>query len=319
MISILKATSAVVLMLPLAVWSCDDRRPDEALGVLARERVVLTATANEIVTKLPVREGSDVTAGTVLVQLKDTLQRSKLEVAQARLAGAEADLERMQAGARDEEFAIAEARVEGARAVYQEAEATVQRNTRLLETGTITEARLDQDIARRNAALAELTSAQEALNELTAGARAEDLRILKAQVRAAEAEVAAERSRLEDLTIRASRDGTLDSLPWNLGDRVPLGSPVAVLLTGDRPYARIYVPETARTGIAVGDAVSIRLDGTEQVFEGHVRWISNEPAFTPYYALNEGQRSRLVYLAEVELPPEAAKLPVGMPVSAILP
>jgi HlyD family secretion protein len=38
-----------------------------------------------------------------------------------------------------------------------------------------------------------------------------------------------------------------------------------------------------------------------------------------YYALNQTQRSRLVYLAEVALPPEAAKLPAGVPVTAALP
>jgi HlyD family secretion protein len=94
---------------------------------------------------------------------------------------------------------------------------------------------------------------------------------------------------------------------------------VAVLLTGDRPHARICIPEPARVRLAVGDPVSIALDGTDAVFEGRLRWISDEPAFTPYYALNREQRSRLVYLAEVDPPPDAAGLPTGVPVTADLP
>ena len=249
----------------------------------------------------------------------DGSDQANLEVARTRLAEAQADLERVRTGPRNQEIAITEARAAGARAVYAEAEATLERDKRLMDSGTITQARLEQVMARRASALAELTGAQQALAELREGARTEDIRIAEAHVAAARAQVTAERTRLEDLTIRASRGGILDSLPWNLGERVPLGSPVAVLLTGDRPHARIYVPEPARAGLDIGDPVSIRLDGTDVVYEGRLRWISNEPAFTPYYALNQEQRSRLVYLAEVALSREAADLPVGVPVTAILP
>lgn len=316
---ITRAVAILALALPLAMQSCDGTSANVALGVLMRERVVLTATANEIITELPVNEGNAVGAGTVLVQLEDNLQRANLAVAEALLEEAEADLSRMRTGAREEEVAIAQAHVEGARAVYDEAQATFERNRRLLETGALTAARLDQDLARRNSARADLTSAEQALAELRSGARPEDIRIAEAKVRAAEAKVSAERTRLEDLTIRASRDGVLDSLPWNLGERVPLGSPVAILLAGDRPYARIYVPEPLRVRLNVGDPVTIVLDGTSESYEGRLRWISQEPAFTPYYALNQEQRSRLVFLAEVELPETARSLPVGVPVSALLP
>lgn len=320
MAPILKAMAVPALLLPMLMQSCEPKDGEVvALGVLMRERVVLTATANAIITELPVAEGHAVAAGDVLVQLENAVQKANLQLASARLSEAEADLQRVRSGARDQEVAIAEARVRGAHAVYEEAETTLDRNRRLLESGTITQARLDQDIARRDTSLAELTSAEQALAEIREGAREEDIQIATAHVEAAHAEVAAERTRLEDLTIRASRDGMLDSLPWNLGERVPFGSPVAVLLTGERPHARIYIPEPARVGLAIGDPVMVRLDGTEAVFEGRLRWISNEPAFTPYYALSQNQRSRLVFLAEVALPPEAAELPVGVPVTATLP
>ena len=65
----------------------------------------------------------------------------------------------------------------------------------------------------------------------------------------------------------------------------------------------------ARARMQVGDTVNIRLDGVDAAYTGTLRWISSDPAFTPYYALNQEQRSRLVYLAEIEMPPEAADLP----------
>ncbi len=319
MLGMIKSTTVAALGLAAVLQSCNGPDTDVALGVLARERISLTATANEIITALPIAEGAPVTVGTVLVQLDDRLAKANLDVALANRAQAQADLDRMESGARAEEIAIAQARVDGARAVYSEAQSTVARNSSLLERGTITQASLDQDIARRNAALADLRSAEQTLLELQAGAREEDIRIAQAQLQAADARVDAEQARLDNLTIAASRDGILDNLPWNLGERVPLGSPVAIILSEGQPFARVYVPEPARAGLKDGDTVQIAVDGITETFAGTVRWISAEPAFTPYYALNQEQRSRLVYLAEIALPPEAGDLPVGLPVTAYLP
>lgn len=319
MLGMIKSTTVAALGLAAVLQSCNGPDTDVALGVLARERISLTATANEIITALPIAEGAPVTVGTVLVQLDDRLAKANLDVALANRAQAQADLDRMESGARAEEIAIAQARVDGARAVYSEAQSTVARNSSLLERGTITQASLDQDIARRNAALADLRSAEQTLLELQAGAREEDIRIAQAQLQAADARVDAEQARLDNLTIAASRDGILDNLPWNLGERVPLGSPVAIILSEGQPFARVYVPEPARADLKDGDTVQIAVDGITETFAGTVRWISAEPAFTPYYALNQEQRSRLVYLAEIALPPEAGDLPVGLPVTAYLP
>lgn len=311
------ATLAAVLVAPLA--GCQGDSSSVALGVLAKERVSLTATASEIVVERPIAEGSAVKVGDVLIRLDDTLQKAGLALAQAKLAQAQADLDKLVDGARREEIAIAQANVEAAQAAFEEASTVLKRDTVLLERGTITEARFDQVVARRDEAQAQLTRATEQLQQLTSGAREEDVRIFQANVDAARASVASEQRKLDNLTVRSSREGVLDSLPWNLGERVSMGSPVAIVLAGDVPFARVYVPEAARTKLSTGDTISVRVDGVDKALEGHVNWISSDPSFTPYYALNQTERSRLMYVAEIALPEEAADLPVGLPAQAILP
>ncbi len=307
-------------LLPLLLLSaCKDDTSNVALGILAKERVSLSATVSEIVTELPVAEGSLVKKGDILVRLDDTIQQANVALTEAQLAQAQADLDKLISGARAEEVAIAQADVQAATAAFDEADGAFRRETLLLDTNTITQARFDQVLARRNETRARLTSAQERLHQLTSGAREEDVRISQAQVSAAQARLAAERGRLANLVIRSSRVGVLDNLPWNLGERVSQGSPVAIILVGEVPFARVYVPEAARVRVAKGDAVSIRIDGLDAPIEGRVRWISNEPSFTPYYALNQTERSRLMYLAEIDLPASAARLSVGVPVQALLP
>jgi HlyD family secretion protein len=290
-----------------------------ALGVLARDRVALTATASEIIVDLPVAEGSIVLAGDTLVQLDPTLQTAKLNLAQAELEKAKATLLKLQVGPREEEIAIAQAKVAGATARLADAEAIYERNARLVENSVVTEAQVANDLALRDSARAELVGAQETLKELQNGTRPEDLAVAEANVRAAEASVDAEQTVLEDLTVVATRDGVLDSLPWNLGERVTTGSPVAVLVTGQTPYARVYVPEPHRVKLKPGHTLEVNVDGLDAPLDGVVRWISDDASFTPYYGLNQDDRTRLVYLAEIDLPTASPDLPAGVPVQVPMP
>lgn len=313
----MKPTLATLVCLFLA--ACNNNTDHIALGTLERDRVAHTATVSEVIVALPLAQGAEVTEGELLVQLDDRQQQAMVAQAQANVAHAEANLEKLRNGAREEEVAAAQARVEGARATLVDAQHSYLRNRDLVARQMVSRAELDRSLANRDSASAALRSAQEQLRELTNGTREEDLRMGAAELDAAQAKLASERKRLADLAVTATRSGVLDSLPWNLGERVTVGSPVAVVLAGEVPYARVYVPEPYRVRVREGDRLTVRVDGLVDSLEGTVRWISNDPAFSPYYALNQEERSRLMYLAEVGLPESAASLPNGVPVQVLLP
>lgn len=303
----------------LFVSACNDPAQGLALGSLERDRISLTATASEVVVSLPVTPGSVVSKGMLLVKLDSTLQAAQVARASAEVAQAQANLEKLRHGAREEEVAAARARVLGAKSALQESTANYTRVLSLKQQRLVSQSELDKARASRDANSANLESAQESLLVLTNGAREEDLRASEAALSAARATLAMENKRLADLTIVATRDGVLDNLPWNLGERVTIGSPLAILLAGKAPYARIYVPEPRRIKLSVGDTLLVHVDGLDTPINGQLRWISSEPAFTPYYALNQEERSRLMYLAEVQLPESEAHLPNGVPAQVELP
>ncbi len=299
--------------------ACSNSYGNIALGTLERERIAHTATINEVVIDLPVIQGTTVTKGTVLVRLDDTLQKAQVTKAQAEVIRAKASLEKLQSGARKEEIADARAKVAGARAELVESRVSYKRTKDMAKRGLASKADLDKSLATRDAIFARLKSAQEQLLVLTNGAREEDLTIAEASLEVANAVLASEIKKLSDLTIVATRDGILDNLPWNLGERVTAGSPVAILLAGKAPFARVYVPEPSRIKIKIGDTLLVHVDGIKKTLSGKLRWIATEPAFTPYYALNQAERSRLMYLAEIQLPDSEARLPNGIPVQVELP
>jgi len=63
----------------------------------------------------------------------------------------------------------------------------------------------------------------------------------------------------------------------------------------------------------------VDVDGIAQPFSGTLRYIAGEASFTPYFALTQRDRSRLAYLAEIDLgEPGALGLPAGVPVEVWL-
>ncbi len=308
----------VLLLFFLA--SCDtDKLRNTALGTLERDRVAHAAAVSEMIAEQPVPQGSMVKKGTLLVRLDDTLQKAQVSKAAAELAQAAANLDKLRNGAQAEEIAAAKAKVTAAQAVLAESEVQHERLSGLVRQNIASKGDLDKALAARDVARANLQATQEELRLLLKGSREEDLRAATAKLEAAAAVLAMERKRLADLRIVAAADGILDELPWQVGERPAAGTPLAVVLAGNAPYARVYVPEPHRAKIKTGDKLTVHVDGLEAPITGQVRWIATEPAFTPYYALNQTERARLMFLAEVQLPESQAQLPVGVPAQVDLP
>jgi HlyD family secretion protein len=74
------------------------------------------------------------------------------------------------------------------------------------------------------------------------------------------------------------------------------------------------VPEQLRVSVTAGTAAVIHVDGLSAPIRGRVRWVSNDAAFTPYYALTERDRSRLSYSAKIDITEQRDRLPDGVPV-----
>ena len=135
----------------------------------------------------------------------------------------------------------------------------------------------------------------------------------EAAAAAARAQAALQAATLDKLNVVAPRAGRVDSLPYKLGDQAPVGAPLAILLVGDAPYARVYVPERMRANVKPGQAARVFVDGRDGSLKGHVRMVRSEASFTPYYALSGDDAERLSYLAEIVLD-QPADLPAGIPV-----
>ena len=298
----------------LVLAACRDDTP-QALGTLEYDRITLPAPAAERIVAIDVHEGDRVRAGQSLLRLEATRTQATTQAVEAEAQRQREALQELEAGPRSERITQGRAQLAAAQAQARDAKAYYARLQPLGKRQLVAAADVDRARAAAGNAQAQVRAAEAALDELVHGTRSEQIAQGEAAVRAAQAQATAQQVTLEKLAVVAPRDGVVDSLPYKLGDQAPVGSPLAVLLVGDAPYARIYVPEQQRAKVHVGDAARVFVAGGDNAFTGSVRAIRSEPTFTPYYALVGKDAARLSYLAEVALSgKDAAKLPAGLPV-----
>lgn len=300
------------IALALSLSACSQSTP-QVSGTLEWDRISLPAPAAEKIVAIDVHEGQQVAAGTRLLQLELTRTQAQLDAARALARQGDAALAELRAGPRSEQIAQARAMLASARAQAVDARAYYARLRPLGQRKLVATAEVDRARAAAGNADGQVRAAQAALAELLHGTRSEDIAQGEAAAAAAQAEAAAQTATLGKLDITAPRAGRVDSLPYKLGDQAPVGAPLAILLVGAAPHARVYVPERMRAGVKPGMVARVFVDGRDGSFAGHVRMVRSEPVFTPYYALSGDDAARLSYIAEIVLD-HPGDLPAGLPV-----
>jgi HlyD family secretion protein len=299
--------------------SCAQHDEDTLPGTVERDRVELAAEADEFILALPFAEGAQIKAGDVIVVQDRAISGAELDAARAQLAEAEARVEELQNGPRITSIRAAAARRDRARAQRDDAVRERDRLLGLVKQSLVSQSEADRQVAAANSAEASLSEAESDLRELREGTRAEQLTQARQAADSARANLRGLETSSARLEVRAPIAGTLDALPFHVGEKPARGATVAVLLASHAPYARIHVPAPLRAQVKTGTAATLHVDGMERSFSGQVRFIASEAEFTPYYSLTAADRSRLSFLAEVVFDEaEARSLPSGIPVDVTL-
>ncbi len=129
--------------------------------IVPTQSVALSFAGGGIVTQVPVELGEQVTAGQVLVQLDTALLSHQLALAEANLAGAQAQLDQLSRGPTEQNLAAAKQNLASAQAAYDK----------------LTAGPAASDLA---AARAALTASQQSFAQVRAGPDAQELAQLKA-------------------------------------------------------------------------------------------------------------------------------------------
>ena len=308
--------SVICALLLFALTACEEEALT-AVGQLESDRIELVAEFSEPITAISVIEGDQLSPGDLVVSQDSSRVDIRITEAQANIARIQALLAEQISGPRQELIDAAKASLSEATIDQEFAIKEVERLVGLRERDLTSIESVDQAEQSKASAGARIEFAQARLDELEAGTRVEQIDQTRRSMDQAEAQLASLELDRQRLSITAPANAIVDSLPFEVGERPRQGDVVAVLLSGAQPYARIYIPEQLRVGMALGTEPQIHVDGLPNLLTGRIRRIASEASFTPYFALTERDRDRLSYVAEVALPELPNRLPDGVPVQVV--
>lgn len=309
----------VVFSICVAAAACEPSTDDSRIvGQLESDRIEITAEVFEPIVEIAVQEGQRVVAGDLLLEQDNTRIRARIRESEAALAQSKARLDELVRGPRHEQIDAGRANVEGAKRDLDFRKIEYERAQQVFERELASPETLDRAKAELDRAEADLEFQQARLQEMLSGTTVEELAQAEQAVQQMEARLSSLQVDMDRHQPLAPVDGIVDSRLFELGERPSIGQPMLIMLSGSQPYARIYIPESLRVHVGPGTKARIHVDGLSDVFDGSVRWVSSEAAFTPYFALTEHDRGRLSFLAKVDILINRDRLPDGVPVEVEL-
>ena len=209
-----------------------------------------------------VDEGDPIEADQVLMRLRQEDFRLAKNQAEAALGTANAMLQQLLAGARQEDIQSAQAAVAQAQATLEEAQSEYERVKRLSEAQVASQQMYDAAKARYEIARHGLSIALEALKKAKTGPTEEDIQVAKARIREAEVVLQMADQQLHDSMIRAPFAGIVAEKSANEGEIVSSMSSSELIRIVDIETVKIEcaLPEKEMSLVFVGAAALIGVD-----------------------------------------------------------
>lgn len=289
----------------------------------ATEEIELLPELDARVVEILVREGQRVEAGEALIRLDGAEQEYRCAAAQAELAAAEADLERLINGARSEERREAKAEAEALKAQLNGARQRYTRVLALRKSRATTDQELDDLRAEVDRLAAQLDAARARHECLEAPARQDEVHRARAKVAAAEAQLKLARNECQKATLRAPLAANVLKIGVEVGELVgpDASEPALIVADTSRLYVRAYIDELDAPRVCLDMPAQVSADGLpgKQAMGSVVRMsprMSRKPLRTDDAAERFDTKVREVWIELNENDRE--KLVVGLPVDVVL-
>ncbi|MCA9155968.1 MAG: biotin/lipoyl-binding protein, partial [Planctomycetales bacterium] len=194
-----------------------------------------------IVEQVFVREGDSVDEGAPLFVLDDRTLKSQLELKQAALHAAEAQLNKLEHEPRPEQVSVEEASVREALAIVRQRQDQLNRDAELVNSQAVTREELVASQQALAAAQASLEQARARLELLKAGAWEYDLAIAQVNVEQARADIAQLQTEVTRLTTTAPLDGEILEVEVQPGEFVGTPATQTLMVLGNTRLLHVRV------------------------------------------------------------------------------
>lgn len=220
-----------------------------------------------------IEEGDRVRRGQVLAEIENDDYRARVNSAEAELAQRQADLRRTINGARSQERREAQAAVQAAQAILDNAKKEAERRRGLADRNIISRDEADRYERAYQVSRAQFEQAKQHFAFIDAEAREEDRAHAEALVSSARAQLAEAQAILEKSYIRAPLDGIILRKLRHSGENVStqFDSPILTLADDSVLRVRLDVDEADVSKLQVGQRAYVTAEAYgDHKFWGHV-------------------------------------------------
>jgi len=281
-------------------------------------------------------------ADAMLAKLETGARPEELAQAEAAAMRAQEQYLMAQRGLRSQEIEAARAASCAARAQRDEAKAEFERADRLLKVGAVTEQYHEQlkhllegaqaqyqvleekvNLAEEGVRSEEINMAKSAAEQAAAardlvknGARKEDLEVARAMRAASIADLERVKVALDEMTVKATCPGVVQSIDVHPGDLVKPGAIISLVDPEDLELY-VYVSSAVLGHLRLGEKVQLTTDSHDaERFDGAITYISSSGEFTPRNLQTKEERVQQVFGVKIKLNSAGGKLRAGMTVTA---
>lgn len=252
--------------------------------------------------------------------------RGKVELAAQQVEDAEAELtaEEIKRDRGMEEGS--DFRVQGAEAARAAAGAEQETARAALDHLEAMRRQPQELVAEANAARGRYLLAQEEvdvararLDDLLDGPTREEIAVAEADAQQVSARADVLRAQIEKCTITSPIDGVVLEQARRRGEIVGPAATILTLADLSTVTLKVYVPTNRIGWVQLGQDVQVTVGSfPDQIFEGQVVRIGDEPEYTPRNVATAEERLNTFYVVEVRLPNPDHRLKPGMPADAVL-
>jgi len=300
------------------MWGCKTAEDGNAIiGYVEGEYIYISSPQTGWITSTSFELGDTVSQGDTLFSLDKELETLMYEEARARTTQARAQADNLYTGARPEELAALDAKLQEAKAQLTLAQSEYDRKYPLVESEILAPAEGDALIAALTRAKAGVRSAEEAITVAKLGGR--DAAKVAAEATEASARAALNQVewKLSERTITATVPGAVEMVFHREGEFVAAGTPVLAILPPGNIKVRFFVSQELVSTIQLGQTVEFAVDGLAEPVSASVTFIAKEAEFTPPVIYSTDARQKLVFMVEAHLP-QGVSLRPGLPVDVTL-
>src|SRR5690554_4773086 len=289
----------------------------EASGTIEAIDVIVSAkTAGEILS-IRFKEGEKVNAGDTILIIDHELLDIQLKQAEAGKEIAEARLNLMKKGAREEDIIQAEENLKQAEINLSLAKNDKERMENLYKSKSITTKQYEDALARFDLASAQFNAAKENLHKVKNIYREEEIKQAEADLKKSIAAVELLMKNIKDSYVVSPINGYLTEIFVEKGETVSQMSSLFKVADLDVVELEIYVTVEELGYIKLQQKAEIKIDSyKDKTYEGVVTYISPEAEFTLKNIQTKEERTKLVFAVKLKIPNENHDLKSGMPADA---